>query len=243
MVENSNLCFSADIPMNTTKLLVFLACATCAEAAPPQDMQQLYQLGNAWLVQQAAQTWPGVAARAETSRVDDRLKLPGCRDLQFSLPTGTRLGNSGSFGVQCRAPAKWRIYLSYQLRLSGPALVARQSLSARSVLGADALEERVVEYDYPPSSYQVNPRLPAGTFVTRPLAAGQAVLSEWLAQPPVISAGQRVRIHVQGGGFSVSQDGQALNTAATGEVVRVKTQSGRTVRGLAQEDGSVQVQP
>jgi flagella basal body P-ring formation protein FlgA len=229
--------------MTTTRLLVFLACASCAEAAPPQNMQQLYQAGNAWLEKQAAQTWPGVAARAETSRVDDRLNLLACRDLQFSLPMGTRLGTKGSFGVECRSPTKWRIYLSYQMRLTGPALVARESLSARSVVGPDALEERLVDYEYPPSSYLVNPRLPAGTYVTRPLAAGQAVLADWLAHPPVISAGQRVRVQVEGGGFSVSQEGQALNNAAVGEVVRVKTLAGRILRGLAQEDGSVGVQP
>ena len=229
--------------MTTTRLLVFLAYATWAEAAPPQDMQQLYQSGNAWLRQQAAQTWPGVQARAETSRVDDRLKLPACRDLQFSLPMGSRLGTSGSFGVECRTPAKWRIYLSYQMHLSGPALVARRPLSARSVVAGDALEERVIDYDYPPSSYLRDPRLSAGTYVNRPLAAGQAVLAEWLVQPPVINAGQRVSVHVQGGGFSVSQEGKALNSAAVGEVVRVKTLSGRTLQGLARQDGSVQVQP
>lgn len=229
--------------MRLPVLLVFLACPAWVAAAPAQDMQQLYQSGKVWLLQQAEQTWPGVLAQAETSRVDDRLKLRACRDLQFSLPTGSRLGTSGSFGVQCRAPVKWRIYLSYQMRLSGPALVARRPLSARSVLGSDALEERVIDYEYPPSSYLTDPRLPAGTYVNRPLAAGQAVLAEWLAQPPAIHAGQRVRLHVQGDGFSVSQEGKALNTAAEGEVVRVKTQSGRILQGLAQADGSVRVQP
>ncbi len=232
--------------MTTTRLLVFLAFIACpawAAAAPAQDMQKLYQLGNAWLLQQAAQAWPGVQARAETGRVDDRLKLPACRDLQFSLPMGTRLGNSGSFGAECRKPAKWRIYLSYRMHLSGPALVAQRPIAARSALGPDALEERFIDYEYPPSRYLTDPHLPAGTYVNRPLVAGQAVLAEWLAQPPVINAGQWVRVQAQGGGFTVSQEGKALNTAAEGEVVRVKTRSGRTLQGLAQADGSVRVQP
>ena len=204
-------------------------------------MQILYQQGNAWLEQQAAQTWPGVRARAQTSPVDERLDLPACRDLHFFLPAGSRPGSSGSLGVQCRAPAKWSLYLSFQMHLSGPALVTRRALPARTVLGADDLEARVIDYEFAPTAYLNDPHPPPGTYVNRPLAAGQAVLAVWLARPPAVTAGQRVRIFAQGAGFSVNQEGHALNSAAAGGAVRAKTLSGHIVQGVAQEDGSVLV--
>jgi flagella basal body P-ring formation protein FlgA len=69
------------------------------------------------------------------------------------------------------------------------------------------------------------------------------VLAESLSRPPAINAGQRVRIVARGAGFSVTQEGNALNTAAVGEPVRAKLRSGRIVHGVAQDDGSVLVQP
>ena len=223
-------------------LLFFLACAPWVAAEPVQDMQKLRQLGNAWLEQQTAQAWPGVHARAQTAVVDDRLRLAACRDPQFSLPAGARLGNNGSLHAQCLAPDKWSLYLGFQLRLSGPALVARRDLPARAILGGADLETREIDYEHLPAAYLTDPRLAVGARGTRRIAAGQPLLADMLARPPAVNAGQHVRIVAQGAGFSVGQEGSALNTAAVGEPVRAKLRSGRVVQGIAQDDGSVLVQ-
>jgi len=228
--------------MTWLRILAFLACATSAAAAPLADKQILRQLGNAWLEQQAAKTWPGVRAQAEIGQFDERIELPACRDPQFFLSAGSHLGNSGSLGMRCRAPV-WSLFLGYRLHLSGSALVTRRALPARAVLESDDLETRVIEYESNPSAYLSDPRQPAGTYLNRPLAAGQAVLADALTRPPAIRAGQSVRVVAQGAGFSVNQEGQALNTAAVGETVRVKTGSGRILQGVAQDDGSVLTRP
>jgi flagella basal body P-ring formation protein FlgA len=59
----------------------------------------------------------------------------------------------------------------------------------------------------------------------------------------VIKAGAKVRLQVGTTTFTVSQEGIALNTAAPGELVRVKTPSGRIVQGTARQDGTVDVRP
>lgn len=226
-------------------LLVFLVFAPWAAwaAEPVQDMQNLRQLGNAWLEQQAALAWPGIRARAQTGAVDERLRLAACRDLRFSLAPGARLGTIGSVNAQCLAPSRWSLYLGFQMRLSGPALVARRDLPARAILAAADLEPRDIDYEQPPAAYLNDPRLALGARVERRIPAGQPLLAEWLARPPAIHAGQRVRIVARGAGFSVNQEGSALNAAAAGEPVRVKIRSGRIVQGLAQDDGSVLVRP
>jgi flagella basal body P-ring formation protein FlgA len=245
MVENSSFNTCRKVLMSLFRFLVFLVFTPWAAGAaePLQDTQNLRQLGNAWLQQQAALAWPGVRARAQTGMVDERMRLVACRDLQFSLPAGARLGNIGSVNAQCTAPLKWSLYLSFQMHLSGPALVARRDLAARSILGASDLEVRNIDYEQPPAAYLNDPHLVVGARANRRIVAGQAVLADALSRPPAITAGQRVRIVVRGAGFSVDQDGNALNTAAAGEAVRVKIRSGRIVQGLAQDDGSVLVQP
>jgi flagella basal body P-ring formation protein FlgA len=227
------------------RINVFLIVMSCAaEAAEPvQDMQKLRQIGNAWLEQQAALAWPGVHARAQVAVVDDRLRLAPCNEPSFSLPVGARLGNSGSVNAQCPAPARWSLYLGYQLRLSGPALVARRNLPARAVIGGADVETREIDYEQAPPSYLTDPRLVVGSRSTRRIAAGQPLLADALSRPPAVNAGQRVRIVAHGDGFSVGQEGSALNTAAAGEAVRARLRSGRVVQGVAQDDGSVLVRP
>lgn len=223
-------------------LLLFLIPLPAA-AGNDQDMQLLRQSAGTWLEQRAAAEWPDVRARAETGGVDERLRLPSCRNLQFSLPLGARLGGAGSVKAQCLAPVKWSLYLSFQMRLSGPAVVARRELPARALLGDDDLEIRVIDFDRVQSEYLSDPQLAIGAHINQRLAAGQPLLADSLSRPPAVNAGQRVRVVARGAGFSVNQVGSALNTAAAGQPVRVKLLSGRVLQGIAQDDGSVLIRP
>lgn len=243
MSVNSSYPIGLAMFMTFIRILFLVACATSAGAATPQNMQVVYQEAEKWLQQQAAQTWPGVEAQARSGTVDDRLRLPACRELQFSLPAGSRLGSSGSLAARCQAGARWSLYITYRMRLSGPALVAGQALPAGSLVNAANLEERTIDYESAPTAYVKAGPLPAGTYLTRAVEAGQPLLAAWLARHPVVTAGQRVRVVVEGAGFSVTQEGQALNAALAGATVRVKTTSGRIVHGTAQDDGSVRVRP
>lgn len=233
--------------MLVTRFLALLICAqwtaVAFAVAPIQDMQLLRQLGNDWLNQQAAQVWPDVRARARTGPVDERLRLAACRDIRFSLVAGARLGHGGSVKAQCLAPIRWSLYLGYRIVLFGPALVARRELPARAIIGGNDLETREIEYLQSPGAYPNDLRLVLGARTDRRIPAGEPILAESLSRPPAITAGQRVQVVVRGSGFNVSQEGSALNTAAMGEPVRVRTRSGRIVQGIAGDDGSVHVQP
>lgn len=231
-------------PLRILILLLFAPWLASAFAASPhQDTQLLRQLGNAWLEQQAAREWPETSARALTGPVDERLRLPACRDIQFSLAAGARLSGGGSVKAQCLAPVRWSLYLSFRLRLSGAAVVARRDIPARALVGEDDLEIRVIDYDRPLTDYLSDPKDAIGARASQRIPAGQPVLAQTLARPPAINAGQRVRVVVRGAGFNANQAGSALNTAAVGEPVRVRIQSGRVVMGIAQDDGSVLVRP
>jgi len=185
--------------------------------------------------------FPGSVAQAKVGDVDARLRLSACAETRFFLPANAQLWGRGSLGVRCEAPAPWSIYLSYQNRLSGPALVATRPIAVREAPGANDIELRQIEYTQSPDIY---PRvLPADTRLNRPVAAGQAIVISWLVLPTVIQAGRKVRLQTRTTTFTVSQEGTALNTAAPGELVRVKTPGGRIVQGTAKQDGSVEVRP
>jgi flagellar basal body P-ring formation protein FlgA len=151
------------------------------------------------------------------------------------------LWGGGSVGVKCTGPASWNLYLSYQVRLRGPALVSQGPLPARHLLANEDLVLGQVRYEQDPGSYLQT--LPAGATTLRPLPAGQPLLIHDLGLPNVVEAGALVRVRVNGSGFSIAQEGKALNGAKAGASVRVKMPSGRIVRGLATASGEVEIRP
>lgn len=233
--------------MPLLRFLVFLVFSqwaiTASASGSIQDMQILRQSGESWLEQQAAQAWPGIRARPRIGAIDERLRLAACREFEFSLAAGAQLGTAGSVKAQCQAPARWSLYIAYQINLSGPALVARRDLPARTLLAAADVESRGIDYEQPPGAYLNDIRAVVGARSDRWIAAGQPLLADSLSRPPVIHAGQRVRIVVRGAGFSINQEGKALNSATTGEPVRIRIDAGHIVHGIAQDDGSALVHP
>jgi flagellar basal body P-ring formation protein FlgA len=216
-------------------------CGQSLAAAALLDAPRLRAEAEAWLEQQAMAAFPGSSAEARVGDIDARLRFPACADTRFFLPANATLWGSGSLGVRCEAPAPWSFYLSYRNRLSGPALVATRPIAAREQPSGGDLELRRIEYTQSPDLY---PRsLPVDARVNRPIPAGQAIPINWLSLASVIKAGSQVRLLARAVGFQVTQEGTALNSAAPGERVRVRTPGGRIVQGIAQQDGTVSVNP
>ena len=53
--------------------------------------------------------------------------------------------------------------------------------------------------------------------------------------------GQRVKVISRGEGFEVANEGEALNDAAQGQIVRIKLGNGQVVKGIVDAAGSVVV--
>jgi len=81
----------------------------------------------------------------------------------------------------------------------------------------------------------------ADRICTRSLEVGQAIPLNCLRTVPAIGQGDPVKLVGVGSGFSISTDGIALATVAAGELVRVRTDSGRTLSGIARKGRVVEV--
>lgn len=214
-------------------------------AMPPAHAAEagdgLRRKAQAWLAAEVARAYPDTQQTVEIGAVDGRLQLPACDAPRFFLPPGSRLWAGGSLGARCEAPKRWSLYLGYEVRLSGPALLSTRPLPARQPIGAGDVQRATVRYAQDPGAY---PReIPPKATTLRPIPAGQPIMVFDLALPDVIQAGARVQVRVSGTGFSVAQEGQALNAARAGAPVRVKMPSGRIVRGIASQTGEVDIDP
>jgi flagella basal body P-ring formation protein FlgA len=224
-------------------LAIALLLPGAAAAETWQDLQVLRQGAAAFLSRESTSVYPDSQASVEVEAADPRLRLPRCPAPIYFLAAGSRPWGSGSVGVRCDGRSAWSLYLTYRIRLRGPALVARHPIPPRQPLAATDLVADNVEYADDPGKYPRDPSRLLGAVLTRPVAGGTPIRIDMLHRPPLVRAGQRVRILVEAPGFLVGQEGIAQHQAAAGETVRLKTAQGRIVQGTVQADGTVRVQP
>ena len=75
------------------------------------------------------------------------------------------------------------------------------------------------------------------------MAAGAPLRQQWLRSVNVITAGQTVKLVLEGSGFRIDSEGRALGNAVAGQLLLVRVASGQTVSGKAQAGGWVEIEP
>lgn len=176
---------------------------------------------------------------------DPRLQPAPCTALEPFLPAGTRLWGRTTLGVRCRdavaGNAGWSILLPVEIRVFAHALVANRALAAGTAPGADGVTLREVELTREPRGTLTDPAQIGDLVLSRPVPAGQVLRSDMFRARTVVNAGEQVKVHASGRGFRISTQGRALNAATAGQTVRVQSESGRMLSGVAQADGSVEM--
>lgn len=193
-------------------------------------------------LQQAQPLSQGLRVEVRVGRLDPRLKLAPCADVQPYLPVGTRLWGPSRVGLRCADGAvRWNVFLPLTVSVYGPALVATGPLAAGATLAAADLRLAEVDLAARPDMALARNELALGRTLARPLAAGQALRASDLRARQWFAAGDTVRIVAAGSGWRIQGEGQALNPGIEGEAVRVRTESGRVVSGLAVAERQVEV--
>ena len=168
-----------------------------------------------------------------------RATLPACSALDAFLPVGSRPLGKTVVGVRCLAPGTWTVYLQARVRAIAPYAATARPLPARHALGAEDVVLREGDLGSLPVDVVTDPAAILGYRAVSGLAAGAPLRAATLRPPLAVQQGQATRLVLQGPGFAVQSEGQALADAGIGERVRVKTRSGQVVSGVAQENQQV----
>lgn len=175
--------------------------------------------------------------------IDPRNRLPECANLNAFLPAGARAWGSTSVGVRCTAPIAWTIYVPAKVAVFGDYLVVSRPLQAGQLVTTSDLERRHGDLAAEGDGAMLDAARAVGLPARIAIAAGQPLRSDMLRIPPVVKRGEQVRVVTQGPGFSVANEGRALNDAAEGQQVRVRLGSGKVLVGTARHDGVVELAP
>jgi len=170
--------------------------------------------------------------------------LPPCPALEAELPPGGRAWGRTTVIVRCRGgeedPA-WKLYVQAQVRVTGSYLVATRPLPQGQALADGDVRLQPGDLTEMPPSVVTDPAQALGRTLAMPVAAGGVIRSDLLRQPQLVQAGQSVKVVSGDATFQVANEGQALNGAAAGQLVRVRLSNGQVVSGIAKAAGLVQV--
>jgi flagellar basal body P-ring formation protein FlgA len=173
--------------------------------------------------------------------VENSASRPPCPALDVSMAPGARSIGRTTVLVRCRNEGGWSIYVPVQIRLVTEYLVSSRPLNQGQLIGENDLTRQSGDLGDLPNGVLLDASQAIGRIAAMPIPAGKPLLTELLRQPPVIQAGQTVKVVSRGLSFEVSNEGKALAAATEGKVVQVRLNSGQVVSGLARAGGIVEI--
>lgn len=212
---------------------------TARAAAEWQSLPAIQAAAEAFVKEKTAGQPGEITVTA--SRIDTRLKLAKCTQLQPFLPSGSRLWGNSSVGVRCLAPGSWSLYVPVLIKVSNHVLVAVRPISSGQPVQAEDVELQRRDITRFAGSALTSLDQVAGRTVVAPIPNGTVLRAEMLRAAKIIRQGQSVKLVAQGNGFTITSEGQAMGNATAGQVVAVKTRSGQLIKGIAKSEGVVEV--
>lgn len=200
-------------------------------AADRQDPAAIQAHAEQFLKKQTA----GLPGKVTIQVAAPRAALPVCSAFDAFQPTGSRRMGKTTIGVRCLAPSRWTVYLAAQIRVMGSYVVTREPLPANHILSAADLALREGDLGSLPADVVTDTDGLTGYRTVSGVAAGAPLRNALLRAPLAVQQGQTTRLVLNGPGFSIQSEGQALANAGRGDRVRVKTSSGEVVSGVAQD--------
>jgi flagella basal body P-ring formation protein FlgA len=222
------------------KIFLFvLLLFNSAAALSAKDHTSLRAAVSAFVGQQTANL-PGRVS-FNVDEIDQRIVLKPCNKFEAYLPPGSQLIGRVSVGVRCLDTNGWSIYIPVQIKLSRDLIISARALTMGQIMRPDDIAR--LTSDINQSGAITDPQLVIGKVLRYSVAAGYVLREDMLRAPYSVKQGQSVQLTVQGNGFKLTSSGVALNNASEGESVQIRTTAGRTVSGIAVDEGVVKINP
>jgi len=242
-----SLCVMPNLPPALSKLVWILLLALVALAAHPLVHAQspagtpATQAIRLFLERETT-ALPGRVA-IEFGALDPRSGPAPCARVEPFLPTGARLWGRSTVGLRCSDGTNWSAFLPVTVRVFAHVLVASRGLAASQALAEQDYRSEELDLTQQPAGLLEDVGFAAQMVLARPIAAGQPLRREHFRPRALVAPGDPVRLVYEGNGFSVSTEGRSLGSAIQGGTVRVQTESGRVVTGVARGPRRVELRP
>ncbi|WP_144641630.1 flagellar basal body P-ring formation chaperone FlgA [Bordetella genomosp. 13] len=228
----------AALPAIVLAAALGLPASARAQAGATQDPAVLSATAQAYLRGQLADVPGTLDITLDPVRAD---RLPACTALTPFLSSPVRLRPRMSVGVRCAAPQTWTTYVQATVSVAGRYYVAARQINAGRVIGQADVEARDADLATLSPGIVTDASHVIGMRAGNRIAAGQPIKEAVLRSAQAIQRGQNVNIVISGKGFTVSGEGEALDNAAPGDRIQVRTTSGQIVSGIVRNAGLVEI--
>jgi len=165
-----------------------------------------------------------------------------CQNPEFFIPGQVYvLRGFVRLGLRCPKPSAWVVYGSSSIVEAQTVYKLKTDLPAGHRIAPDDLTAAKVFLKIP----NAGPTPESAPFVGRTLAtamsAGTTLQLSHTKTSWVILGGQTVTVYSQGPAFRISSQAQAISNAVAGQVIQVRTTSGKILSGQAMPEGSVEL--
>jgi len=161
-------------------------------------------------------------------------------NVQWSLPASIH-GHPGRLSL-IASQGKRRWYVPVQVRWMATAIVMSKQVPARTLLTQNMMIKKHTDIANHSGAWWLNTADLVGQRLTRPLQAGDVILTSYVKRPPMIKRGDLVSIILDMGGIHIRAEGKALRTAARGERLQVQNlRSKEIIQAVAESAGMVRV--
>lgn len=220
-------------------LIGCLLLQSVSAGAATTDHARIRDTVSAFVQQQTAALSGRVSYQID--EIDPRISLSECARLEAFLPGGSRFIGKTSVGVRCAEKNGWSIFIPTQIKVSLDLLVSARRLPVGHTLREEDFTTQTTETSS--ISGFTDPKQVLGKVLRYSITAGQLLRADMLRSPYSVTQRQAVQIFAQGNGFSIRNEGAALNNASEGQSVQVRVGSGRVIGGIARADGVVEINP
>jgi flagella basal body P-ring formation protein FlgA len=212
-----------------------------SSSKPHQSHQSIIDATKAYLQTTLTQDTP--RAKINVTPLDHRLKLTQC-DMPleaFSPPGGVKLGRT-SVGVRCHSPAPWSLYISANVAIEAPVVIAIRDLPRGQAIDAKDLKTKVSDTSHLLRGYFESIDEVVGQTLKRTLRRGQVVTPSMLVVRKTIKRGDPVTIIAGSETIQVRMQGKAMKQGNPGELITVmNTQSKRKIEARVVSKGVVMI--
>lgn len=236
-MQNTN----RDLPLTRFWLffLALLPALSCAAEAR-QDLEQIRRSAKEFVQQQLTRS--NDTAELEIGRLESRMFLPKCSQLEGFLPANAQLAGKTRIGVRCLQPGEWSVVVPVTIRNTPSVVITARQIGTGQTITADDLQlKRLSAGETPAPAALTKLEQAIGKVPVTTLGQGLTLRNNMLRNPYIIHQNQQVTLVASGEGFSVSNEGKALGNAMEGQPVQVRSKSGQIIHGTAKAPGIVEV--
>ncbi|WP_224555663.1 flagellar basal body P-ring formation chaperone FlgA [Pectobacterium versatile] len=161
---------------------------------------------------------------------------PQCEAPQITLPGNTKMWGNVSLSVRC---GQQRRFIQTEVQVTGNYVISSRPINRGTTLTEKDIRLTKGRLDLLPLRPILTLQGAQGAVLLRDLTPGQVITASMIRRAWVVKAGQSVQIIAQGEGFTINGEGKAMNNAAAGQAVRVRTANGQIISGITSEDGII----